>query len=1292
MTRPSAAALLIDHPCLGVPGPREHGIGLGWINGEVKPEPSRRLSRRERLALATQAVATAALLWEMGFWPGCSGFANARILRDERGVRLMVGSVPRNIDPMVRRLGGGDAAIRHLRDGVLRAIGSRTGVPARLFGAIEGPDWLDFEPWLERLLDRLGTPLDHWTARSLWALSLEPLPVPGRGEVGYWAVPWPEVAARLAAAVHTGLHNAGEKVVWLASGKDETATAPMISAGEGGGALVLTGVFEPSELRAVERWMSAGAARRAVVIGRFPAGWDPEMPAPVMGEAMDRSLWIAGVDGETVRKVRRGWQGRFQADFPTDSEALTLLAARRFHEGPVAAPVLDPAATIVRRCLVLLPEGVPVAFAAACSGLDEAQVRATAQRLGAVSREGRLALPVPEPLRPDPLHLKAAGLLGPDDPRRLLAQRLGGGAGDELLRWARRRLDELDGLAVLRLLGLADTGTLDSALLEVLAEAALDTLDVAQLRSVVQGLPETIRPVWLACLEAVDGEAVRTLVPPSVRDVHEQPRASAEVALRLLEFGRHRGGGDLGELAGLVVAAAARLGGLLGRRLEMEARMLAEPALLDDRRWRLEMTAGSPKLRRALRRRAGLVRMSQGRYREAMRLLAPLAEDEELPGRAGLLELDLGALAQMAGLRDEADRRLLRSLRLLRAAGFIHRTRVVSFDLGVGELDRLRVIGARRRFREAGDGEEDPVARAELARLALAAGDEAEFERLRAGLPRGDDAREAGLVEAVALLDGVAALFCHDLPGARELLGRGGEEGRAWMPIVAVLDRGPRPAPVDDDGWGLDLCAAFLAAIREGDASRTARLLPRGCTSAREALALALCERLAGRQGWLGHELRRQAARILHSQGMTGWETMIAGRGGGEKLLIELSSRVLEGGEIDAVPRAKWLELLQSLGAGGLELRSCAGGQLLWRLGDGMPGEEIRRGLVGLVALGGDGAVDERWELLASVLATVAVAATPRGGLDDDLGMIGSAPLMEELRTEIRRMAPSVVPVVLLGETGVGKELAARAIHRLSGRPGPFVAINMAALPRELAEAELFGAVKGAFTGADRTRRGLIAAADGGTLFLDEIGELELRLQAKLLRFLESSEVRPVGSESVRPVDVRIVSASNRDLETAQREGSFRPDLFYRIASAQVRIPPLRQRREDIPALIEHFSRRVILRDGGAPAVWGLDAVEEMQRYQWPGNVRELRNVVEVALLRAGGGTVRRRHLPLAGLELTEEPATPEPDYEAAIQGFRRRLIVRALERNGGNRSATARELGISRQTLLYHIRSLGIP
>jgi transcriptional regulator with PAS, ATPase and Fis domain len=248
----------------------------------------------------------------------------------------------------------------------------------------------------------------------------------------------------------------------------------------------------------------------------------------------------------------------------------------------------------------------------------------------------------------------------------------------------------------------------------------------------------------------------------------------------------------------------------------------------------------------------------------------------------------------------------------------------------------------------------------------------------------------------------------------------------------------------------------------------------------------------------------------------------------------------------------------------------------------------------------------------------------------------------------------------------------------------------MASLPRELAEAELFGAVKGAFTGADRTRRGLIVSAEGGTLFLDEIGELELRLQAKLLRFLETGEVRPLGSESLRAVDVRVVAATNRDLAAAQREGAFRPDLFYRIASAVVRIPPLRERAGDIPLLTAWFTREVAMRTG-TTAKWGNDALRALERHSWPGNVRELRNVVEVALLRAGGGTVRVEHLGLEGSVAGGEENGPLPTYEQAIRSFRRRLIERALQRNGGNRSAAARELGISRQTLLYHIRSLGI-
>jgi sigma-54-dependent transcriptional regulator len=283
-------------------------------------------------------------------------------------------------------------------------------------------------------------------------------------------------------------------------------------------------------------------------------------------------------------------------------------------------------------------------------------------------------------------------------------------------------------------------------------------------------------------------------------------------------------------------------------------------------------------------------------------------------------------------------------------------------------------------------------------------------------------------------------------------------------------------------------------------------------------------------------------------------------------------------------------------------------------------------------------------------------------------------------------MGPTHLPILLVGETGVGKEVAARALHRLSNRRGTFVPVNIAAIPANLLEAELFGSVKGAYTGADRARQGLAVAADHGTLFLDEIGDLDPPLQVKLLRFLDSQEVRPVGATQSRIVDVRILSATNSDLDRRVREGAFRQDLYYRIAAPPLTIPPLRERREDIGLLKSLFEREAVTRHGIAPCTWSREAEAMMRRYGWPGNVRELRQAVEVALVRAGGGVVRREHLPIIETEVG-----PTGTWDEAQKNFRWKFLRAALERNNGNRSATARELGISRQALLYHIRNLGL-
>jgi len=229
----------------------------------------------------------------------------------------------------------------------------------------------------------------------------------------------------------------------------------------------------------------------------------------------------------------------------------------------------------------------------------------------------------------------------------------------------------------------------------------------------------------------------------------------------------------------------------------------------------------------------------------------------------------------------------------------------------------------------------------------------------------------------------------------------------------------------------------------------------------------------------------------------------------------------------------------------------------------------------------------------------------------------------------VKKVAKSNTTVLIRGETGTGKEVIARLIHGASGRrSGPFVAVNVAAIPESLAEAELFGHVRGAFTGADRARTGRMVAAHGGTLFLDEIGEMPRSLQAKLLRALQDREVTPVGGGSPIPVDVRVVAATHRDLDAMIEDGRFREDLFYRLDVVSIEIPPLRARREDIPALAEHFRREVNAREGRSVPGFALDVMQRLSNYDWPGNVRELENFVERAVVIARTRMVVTKDLP----------------------------------------------------------------
>ena len=306
--------------------------------------------------------------------------------------------------------------------------------------------------------------------------------------------------------------------------------------------------------------------------------------------------------------------------------------------------------------------------------------------------------------------------------------------------------------------------------------------------------------------------------------------------------------------------------------------------------------------------------------------------------------------------------------------------------------------------------------------------------------------------------------------------------------------------------------------------------------------------------------------------------------------------------------------------------------------------------------------------------------------------IVGISRGMEQVFQVVRKVADTEATVLISGESGTGKELVARAIHSLSGRRDrPFVAINCAAIPRDLLESELFGHVKGSFTGAIRDKEGKFELADGGTIFLDEVGELPLELQPKLLRVLQERVVEPVGGITQRKLDVRVVAATNVDVEKAIAAGTFREDLYYRLSVIPVHLPPLRQRREDIPLLVRHFSAK----HGGEAVVFPPETMVVLQEYQWPGNVRELENTVERLLIMRSSDTIDVTELP-AKVREGKRPGqvcrvVNLPDEGYSLEQLEREIVVEALERNDWNQTAAARFLRIPRHTLIYRIEKYNI-
>jgi Nif-specific regulatory protein len=306
--------------------------------------------------------------------------------------------------------------------------------------------------------------------------------------------------------------------------------------------------------------------------------------------------------------------------------------------------------------------------------------------------------------------------------------------------------------------------------------------------------------------------------------------------------------------------------------------------------------------------------------------------------------------------------------------------------------------------------------------------------------------------------------------------------------------------------------------------------------------------------------------------------------------------------------------------------------------------------------------------------------------------MVGESPQMQEIYALLVKVAPQDATVLIEGESGTGKELVARAIHRNSPRAGkPFVAINCAAIPEGLLESELFGFERGAFTGAVATKKGRLEVAHGGVVFLDEIGELAPALQIKLLRVLQEREIERLGGTRPVFVDIRLIAATNKDLATAVKKRVFREDLYYRLNVVSIVVPPLRERREDIPRLANYFVDKFSVQCRVSPKKISAQAMACLLNYNWPGNVRELENAIQRALVLSLSPILSQEDLPEAVLENCSRTRSATPKYHSALQDFKRELVLSALEQSNGNYTEAARILGLQANYLHRLIRNLDL-
>jgi len=1276
MNPPSPRSLLVEHPALLQPFEAADSIrGLVALKS---------LGHVDRLRAAVQLAAVTALLAEFELWPGRWALRRAMAEPSDDGPRVVLGSLPVPLSRIWSKLGGGDLAAERTRTAVLSTIAEATGIDlkGRDTGAAETGFFLDGA--LAEWLGELDLPLDPATARSLWMLRWSLPPCPEVGDTRFLAVADTVVADRIGLAMWAAANRRGSAASFEIVGADG-AVKEVFGDPRSSGVRILAGEFGERVLASLMD-RDGDLDGTAVAVGRFPEGWSPAT-APVFDpDRLPVHLAIAGPSPAQKLRWIEERNGRFSPFSSADRRWLTGSAARLFtgsrgHTTGRFRELVDVAA--------LAPDGVPVRSALEMAGVGEEDLEAARLDRAVVLRRGCVTLPEPRPLSVDPRHAEVAGIFDEEDPRRLLHSALAAGNTGELLAWARSRLDHLDAASVRGLLTGLENGALGPGVQAALAEACLCLADIHGARRALTGLnPEIARP-WSSWLRLMDRPPELEVEFPHPLDLRQAPRACAEIALVSVRRALWWKTESAEEALQLVRAALTGLNGTARRWVEIKLAALVEPDRLADAAWRREATGGHPELVGLILFERSLRAIFEGQIKRANRLLRRVMSAERAPGRLALMQVNLGSLEADAGHHEVAESLTLGAFRLFQVAGFRYRLWDALHNLAVMDIDQLRVERARARLDAVAEAQHTLFVEIERARLALAVGDLELFRSRLSGLPSVEDLSSPQIRQALSFLKGVEALFFSSAEAAAGFLRAGGQEGLVWLELADAIDRrGDRANGCHSDGWGVRRAAFLVRASRESPSARDLDELISEPLDHREALAVTLSAHFGCRPGWPGPELRTRAAVALSGRGLTGWAARIRWGSSEVEALLRSFTRLVRAHDSEDGVDGVLGGVLSQIGLSGLVVRMVDRDRELVRIGSGCAAEGEVRGSLEVIPLGSEPIRGSAWALLCDLLELMIPVAESREVTGDrgEVRIDGSSRAAERLRQEVQLHAGPGYAVLVCGETGSGKEVVARELHRLSGRKGELVSVNIAAIPINLLEAELFGSVKGAFTGAERSRGGLVAAADGGTLFLDEVGDLDLALQVKLLRFLESGEVRPVGSDRTRVTDVRVVCATHRNLDRLVREGRFRGDLFFRIAVARISVPPLRERVEDIPVLRSIFEDEASNRHGLQVSGWSVAAERWLLNHRWPGNVRELKHTVEVAMARAGGGTIRPEHLPL-----TERPTALRGTWESRVGEFKRRFLSEVLFRHRGNRSAAARELGISRQALLYQINKLGL-